>query len=103
MKLITLEIKAADFKPDGYTDSVDCPITKALQRAGLEGYADHGMDISDSSGKIVTNTGKEDYRLLVVKVVGMFSTLDGESYWVSGEPVSVIPVEDFTHVLELDL
>lgn len=103
-KSIELHIKAADFKLGGYFDSESCPITKALERSGLKGYEDCGVEIIHSESQhTVTDISNEDYRLLSNKVIRMFSYLDGIVYTVEEGPSTPIPVEDFTHVLVLDV
>lgn len=104
-KTITLEIKAADFVKFGYTDTNNCPITKALHRAGLAGYKDCGKWISfrgPNSRHVATTTDNEDYNELGNKVLSMFSWLDGTNY-NSDKVLTPIPPVDFVHVLELDI
>lgn len=102
--IIHLEIKAEDIPK--YRVANECPITKALRRAG-HNWKDVGVYIEDGdTGKIVSGKGNESYSNLVKKVVSMYHT-----YKIShGETVSArslelarpIPIEDFEYDLVVD-
>jgi len=102
MRKVVLEIKAGDFVPGGYINGETCPITKALQRAGINAK-DNGAGIVDKNKRSYIALDTKSYEELRSKVISMFCTVDEIVYKVCGEYLSPIPVEDFTHVLYLDI
>lgn len=95
---IKLQILAKDIKNNGYIYHGDCPITRALKRAGFD-YSDGGTSIYDNqtNQNIVTNENST-YNELANKVVRMYNT---KSALARKQPLhsKCIPIKDFEHVL----
>lgn len=64
---VKLKILASDILEDKYMNSNDCPITRALRKAGLNDYKDAGLCISAPQGD-VTPRG---YKALTNKLMPM--------------------------------
>lgn len=90
MKEVTLEILASDIKETEYTNSKDCAITRALARAGYPELEDQGLVIANKdSWEYVIKRDNKKYAELSVKVADMY--------------MGRREIEDFTHVLELNI
>ena len=105
MKTITLTILAEDILLDNYKDYKDCPITKALHRAGYLNLEDIGfISGTDNDGNKITidNNGivyNDTYNNLVVKLFGMYNTISYRHFNIKGVVIPSIPVETFVHTL----
>ena len=101
MKTITLTILKEDILLDNYMDSGECPITKALRRAGHPNLYDRGyitgQDNNYEEVHIIDNNN-ESYNDLLKKLYGMYNSL-GNDYKHNYELIESIPIETFTHTL----
>lgn len=102
MSQIKLEIKAEDILLDNYFDSENCPITKALHRAGYTDLKHTGIVIIDKED--IFPSTNSSYESLLEKLYGMYaSSSKVNRNWVisfKDGPIKPIPVKDFTHILE---
>lgn len=99
MPQLKFTILASDFEGTEYTNYDDCPITRALKRAGYNAY-DGGLDIvisSEDSEREYIET--PEYQALVLKVMGMYNSL-GHGLRKGGREIPPIPIEDFEVVLD---
>src|SRR6476659_7973126 len=100
MATLKLKILAEDIKLDNYTNAEECPITKALARAGRPdliecvGIYQKGECLLDKHLVKV-----DDYLDLRAKLFGMYHFLNPECFF--GEVVEPIPVEDFEYDLTI--
>jgi hypothetical protein len=101
MKQITLTILAEDILLDNYMNSKNCPITRALHRAGELKLGDSGyINGWDKEGNwVVINNDNFSYRKLVIKLFSMYLSFNN-SFKTSGDVIlTPIPVEDFVHTI----
>lgn len=103
MKQIELQILASDVHETRYVNAGDCVITRALQRAGLP-YEDGGTGISEIGSIEELAIDQGQYKDLVKKVMGMYSTKDDNPYFITGAygsniEIDRIPIEDFVHTI----
>ena len=105
MKTITLTILAEDILLNNYRDYEECPITKALHRAGylnlqdigfISGRDNDGNDITIDNNGIVYN---DTYNNLLVKLFGMYNNTSNRGYNIKGYIIPAILVETFVHTL----
>lgn len=72
MRKVTLEIRAEDIRNTRYDRANECAITKALQRAGIDGR-DCGFSIAlNSNEKEIIDHRDPDYARLTRRVVAMY-------------------------------
>ncbi len=102
MKKIILNILAQDILEARYLDSEDCPITRALSRAGFPEYEDAGEILDENGVAIATIENNNSYVELVKKLFGMYHTKDGRPYKLRGYLSEPTPIEDFEHTLILE-
>lgn len=106
MKKIILNILKENILLDNYMHYNECPITKALQRAGHVEAFDMGSINGRINGEEVYISSKNNasYKELLTKLYGMYNSFTsngGEEYLLSGEIIpEPIEVEDFTAVIE---
>ena len=91
---VTLNILKEDLESCDYRNPLDCPITRALHRAGHLNLRDVGVFIKNSEDKSVIDYSDPFYCELVMKVMRMMGHTDSNRHL---EP------EDFTVTLMLDL
>jgi hypothetical protein len=99
MKQIKLQILLEDLKTTSYRDSKDCPITRALKRAGYVDWKDVGLGIDDENGDEIVGIDNLTYERLANKVLGMMATINPYQFHTSypyTEPA------DFEHIIEYD-
>lgn len=105
MKTITLTILAEDILLDNYKDYKECPITKALHRAGYLNLEDIGFisgKDNDGNNIIIDNHGmlyNDTYNDLIVKLFGMYNSISYKTFNIEGIVIPSIPVETFIHTL----
>lgn len=101
--MTTITILAEDIYATDYEDIRDCAMTRALKRAGLEGYRDWGIGIVDKAGRVVVPCTLPTYREMSDKVVSMYGhagTLkDPENFTFSPTPLT--PPKDFSITLPI--
>ncbi|HMT03843.1 MAG TPA: hypothetical protein PKD00_11200, partial [Burkholderiales bacterium] len=85
--ITTLHILADDIWNNGYLNSEECPITRALRRAGKEGYKDQGTAIVNNDNKIVITDYDEQYELLQIKVQSMYAFKSQDTYAFQLKPI----------------
>lgn len=99
MKTVTLNILAEDIKTTNYSNSSECAITRALNRAGIEAH-ECGFGIKTKEGKELAKTPAP----LLAKVMAMYGC---KSYYPTqnSQKESLEPIEpqDFSFELELDI
>lgn len=103
---VTLEILKEDIMTTEYV-GFDCPIDRALDRAGIRAW-DYGDKIKmRATDKTITDDSRSDYNELSTKVVAMYSHKDSANYFIRIDGVKTIvtpiPPADFTVELELDM
>ena len=95
---LTLQILAKDILENDYTDSSECPITRALARSGRPDLYDvGGLCIKESANRLFDCQKNDGYLELTKKVVGMYSTKVDKLLSISlieGE-IGRLPIEDF--------
>ena len=96
---IKLTILAKDVLENDYLNSNNCPITRALQRAGFKGWEDCGTEIQDENDKSVITDENATYRVLQQTVMGMYRAKDKTIYTNKTGVVKSVPIEDFEHLL----
>lgn len=94
MPKIKLIILASDMKEANYGDPNDCPITRALKRAGFHGWRDTGYGIDNIFHEEVVKG--PHYIEMADKVLGMMSYEKPGSLFHS----STEPATDFDWELE---
>lgn len=98
-----LKILAEDIMNYGYYNSSNCPITRALQRAGFENYEDHGVHIKDTDGTLIISSEEdkdlydENYKNLVNRVISMYAYKHNE------KPIDYVPEEPKDFEVELPI
>lgn len=95
--LVKLQILASDIKENNYFNDKVCPITKALERAGLKGYTDSGMAIYTAKGETVRPKG---YETLVDTLVPMVHTVMRDNGKILHHSVRFAEPTDFEVELE---
>lgn len=99
MPKIKLTILASDMKETDYLDNKDCPITRALYRAGYKGWRDTGTTIMNEKGerkivdksyhdmtnKIVRMMGYKEKKNSFIKQGGSATDFDWELEYVDEE------------------
>jgi len=95
MNKLTLKIEREDILANSYVDTKNCPITKALQRAGKDKWQDSGIrivvvGIVDDERITILDTDNLSYCELVTKVM--------EQYSLKYKDINL--VESFEHTLE---
>lgn len=103
MKSVTLNILASDIRTTSYFDSINYPITRALNRAGYYNLYDTGMSIKDSLHKRVTNSDQDNYHKLAHRVTAMFRSLGKLRPTLFPEGQHVEEPADFSVTLQLDI
>ncbi len=101
MTTITLNILAKDILENSYVESDECPITRALERAGYTEYCDAGTCITkkDTLEDLITDEN-ETYLSLVTKVCQMYNTKNNNNKdWYFDDSTVKIPIKDFEHTL----
>lgn len=68
---ITLTILKEDIEAGNYMNPEECPITKALARAGYPHLKDRGLSIRNEAWKKVTTYRNRDYKALSDRVCSM--------------------------------
>lgn len=102
----TLTILAEDIRQGNYMDSSNCPITKALHRAGYPDLRDSGIEIINNYDDAVCNRRTcPEYQALIDKVIGMTKKVrqDKGDTRFNDDPREAIEIADFTVELELNL
>lgn len=98
---ITLIILAKDIKENNYFDTGDCPITKALHRAGYTFLKDTGTMISP----IDYEYNEQDNINLHNKLFGMYNTLNSYIHMTRNHEGQLTsppsPIEDFSVILDI--
>lgn len=105
---ITITILAEDILLDNYTNSSECPITKALHRAGYTELKDTGNIKGELDGEYISihHRENESYEALLLKMFGMINSFTSNIHQAvftsKGNDLFIpeaIPVEDFTHTI----
>jgi len=93
---ITITILKENILQNSYFDSRNCPISRALKRAGYEGLQDCGYIVGTLDGeKVEIDTCNEDYHALLTKLFSMYNSKNGHQHGLGGV-APAIPIEDFT-------
>lgn len=100
-KQITITILAEDILLNNYMNCDECPITKALHRAGYSELKDTGSIEGELDGVYIciASTNNDSYREMLTKLFGMYNSEFDYEMRVKGVMVEPIPAEDFTHTL----
>lgn len=104
--MTTITILAEDIRTSVYGNANDCAITRALQRAGLHGYVDHGLGIQNDKGATIVPHTLPVYQDMRHQVVGMYRTA-GMKATPCAEgltpitPIPPIPLMDISFILPI--
>lgn len=96
--LVKLQILATDINNSNYFDGEDCPITRAFNRAGLEGYQDCGVDVKTPSGDYIRPAG---HQALVDRLTPMLCYNSAKKGKVLAEDAILVEPHDFEVELEI--
>jgi len=81
-----------------------CPISRALARAGYPDLQDTGLHIVDSYSNMVCSYKDIEYKQLTATVVGMYICKDPKRYKATAEDIPFIQApRDFTATITLNL
>jgi hypothetical protein len=72
----TIKILAEDIRATSYSDPYDCAITRAIRRAGINGYDAVMIVATNVTNKVICGLNEEDYDL----VLAMYAYGDPEMY-----------------------
>jgi hypothetical protein len=108
MGVITITILKEDILLNNYHDADECPITKALHRAGYIELHDVGRIHGELNSDYISINHRDNstYRDLILKLFGMYNSMevneDNElkttinNKLITPEPIII---EDFTHTI----
>jgi len=101
---ITLNILKEDIVLDNYLNSDNCPITKALHRAGYNNLKDTGSIEGIINEKIIdiSEDNNESYKQLLTKLFSMYAWFN-TTFTNSSTGLDIIPInpESFEHTITL--
>ena len=100
--MLELHILAEDILEVSYFDGKDCPITRALARAGHPELHDSGNEIvNDETSKKIIDRRDPTYETLVNRVISMYIGA-GILQLDCARRVPEEP-KDFTHILNIEI
>lgn len=91
--IIKLQILASDIREGTYMNPEDCPITRALRRAGVLNVMDGGIYLRNSLYKQIHSNNADKLQERVGKMYG----------WTKGRRADVEEPQDFEFDLHLEL
>lgn len=98
MSQLKFIILAQDIREANYHSS-DCPITRALKRAGYNAY-DGGIKITMNEGsEEEVSISTPEYRSMVERLLGMYRSKE-HPRMAYESPAPVTPIEDFEVTLD---
>lgn len=98
---IKLTILAEDILLDNYFNCRECPITKALARAGYPELQDIGRIVGAINGISIeiTRENNDSYLKLTNRLYSMYKSISSKYHLIFGQVSRSSPVKTFTHII----
>lgn len=101
MKTVTLTVLGKDIETSEYTNYLDCAVTRAIKRAGIEAHDGvDGIYMDDTPDFATRKRIGHIERPIYDHIIGMYKSL---GFYKFSKEIESVPIADYSFDVELDI